>query len=62
MYPEELANVVIFHYLRTTQFDRHRIFASAEEYSKFLALNLSGVDCLFQESVKSILGASYPFA
>jgi hypothetical protein len=62
MYPGELANVVVFHYLRTTQFDRHRIFASAEEYSKFLALELSGADSSFQQSVKSILGASYPFA
>src|SRR5262249_29286908 len=60
MYPVELENVVIFHYLRTASFDRHEIFSSAEHYSRFLALPLTGVDLSFQRAVKSILGGDYP--
>jgi hypothetical protein len=62
LYPEELVNVVVFHYLRTTHFDRHRIFTDAKEYSKFLSLPLTGVDSAFQQSVKWIVGSVYPFA
>jgi hypothetical protein len=61
MYPEELEHVVVFHYLRTTSFDRHLIFTSEEQYSRFLALTLKGVDLRFQQSVKSIIGPEYPF-
>jgi hypothetical protein len=61
MYPEELEHVVVFHYLRTTRFDRHQIFTSAEHYARFLALTLSGADWRFQQAVKSIIGSEYPF-
>jgi len=61
LYPEELANVVIFHYLRTGGFDRHTIFTSAENYRDFLARPLTGVDRMFQQSVRALLGTTYPF-
>ena len=62
MYPDELANVVIFHYLRTTNFDRHELFVSAERYRAFLDLPLAGVDRAFQETVRATFGSDYPFA
>jgi hypothetical protein len=62
MYPEELANVVIFHYLRTSTFDRHQIFLSAERYAGFLGLPLTGVDRLFQDAVRRVVGPAYPFS
>ena len=61
MYPDELANVVVFHYLRTTNFDRHRIFVSADEYRRFLNQRLGGVDGSFQQAVRARLGPDYPF-
>ena len=61
-YPEEMSHVVVFHYLRTENFDRHKIFTSAEEYAHFMALRLTGADGSFQRSVKRIMGPDYPFA
>jgi hypothetical protein len=61
MYPVELEHAVVFHYLRTSTFDRHRIFATAQQYEKFLALPLEGVDRRFQDAVRRIIGERYPF-
>jgi hypothetical protein len=61
LHPEELAQVAVFHYLRTANYERHQIFASAGHYADFLALPLTGVDQAFQQSVRRILGADYPF-
>ena len=62
MYPEDLAQVAVFHYLRTGTFDRHTIFTNREEYHRFLGLQLTGVDLRFQESVREIIGRDYPFS
>ena len=62
MYPMELERAVVFHYLRTTTFDRHQIFASAQQYEKFLSLHLQGVNLRFQDAVRRIIGERYPFA
>jgi hypothetical protein len=63
MYPVELEEVAIFHYHRTRYgYDREKIFASAEEYSRFLDLPLEGVHRAFQESVRNLFGSDYPFA
>lgn len=62
IYPEELADVAIFHYLRTSLFDRREIFTSAELYAAFLDLPLTGVNALFRQAVRRILGPDYPFA
>jgi hypothetical protein len=61
MYPLELERAVVFHYLRITTFDRHQIFASAQQYEKFLSLRLEGVDRQFQDAVRRIIGEHYPF-
>jgi hypothetical protein len=61
-YPEELLEVVVFHYLRTANYERGQIFTSAGDYHDFLALPLVGVDRTFQEAVKAVLGAHYPFS
>jgi len=62
MYPEELAHVAVFHYLRTGSFDRHAIFTNRDEYNKFLGLSLTGVNLRFQQSVRDIFGSDYPFS
>src|SRR5579862_4578015 len=60
-FPEELRHVRIFHYLRTEAFDRQKIFTDPMEYSKFLGLELSGVNKIFQQEVERIVGSEYPF-
>ncbi len=62
LYPEELANVVLLHYLRTTHFDRHRIFSIEEEFRRFLSLDLSGSDRVFQQYVRELTGGTFPFS
>jgi hypothetical protein len=62
LYPDELGQATIFHYLRTTSFQRHLIFASANDYSEFLAMPLAGVNRVFQDSVRSMIGERYPFS
>jgi hypothetical protein len=61
LYPRELENVAVFHYLRTFRFDRHSIFTTARQYSDFLDLRLTGVDRVFQQSVRDVIGSDYPF-
>jgi hypothetical protein len=61
LYPEDAANVVIHHYLRTTRFDRHRIFASAAAFNTFLTMPLDGADAKVRDDVRRIFGGNYPF-
>jgi hypothetical protein len=61
LHPDELDHVAIFHYLRTEPFDRHRIFASRDEYESFLSLPLDGVNARFQQAVRRVIGETYPF-
>jgi hypothetical protein len=61
MYPGELDNVAIVHYLRTTEFDRHRLFTTPDAYAAFLELPLSGVNRTFREAVVGTFGTRYPF-
>jgi hypothetical protein len=62
LYPDELARVTVFHYLRTDAFDRQQIFASAEAYRRFLSLPRTGSNELLQRRVRDVLGSEYPFA
>lgn len=62
LHPVELENAVIFHYLRHTAFDRHRIFATPQDYAEFLSLPLEGANRIFQSKVRSLFGADFPFA
>jgi hypothetical protein len=61
IYPEELEQVVMMHYLRVDRFDRHRIFTSPEEFQGFLQLDLEGSDLVVQRRVRDITGGRYPF-
>jgi len=60
-YPHELERVAIVHYLRTVEFDRHRVFASADAYAAFLTQPLSGVSRVFRDAVIATFGTRYPF-
>lgn len=60
-YPEELENAVVFHYLRTDQFDRQQIFRWRETYSFFLNGKWSRVNAGFRDSVRTLFGEEYPF-
>jgi hypothetical protein len=57
----ELDHIVIHHYQHRGHFDRHCVLASAEEYARFLAQPLSGVNLLFQQEARRLLGETYPF-
>jgi hypothetical protein len=61
LHHEEAENVVIYHYLRTARYDRHRIFATAEAFDRFLAMPLDGPDLGFQRAVRRVFDARYPF-
>lgn len=61
LYPDEAGDARVVHYLRTDRFDRHEIFAGEAAYQAFLDLELTGVNRLFQRSVKEVLGERYPF-
>jgi hypothetical protein len=61
LHPREAENVVIYHYLRKTEFDRHLIFTSRAEYERFLALPLEGVNLQFRDAVRRVIGDTYPF-
>src|SRR5439155_8509121 len=49
LYAEELENTVVMHYLRTSQFDRHRIFAEPQAFQRFMDSPLSGSNHKFRE-------------
>ena len=48
--------LLVYHYLRTEAYHRHRIFRSADEYEAFLAQPLEGVNRRFQEAVRRMAG------
>lgn len=60
-YPDELEHVVLMHYLRTTAFDRHRILADADAFSRFMSLSLTGSNRVFQDHVRRLTGGRYPW-
>jgi hypothetical protein len=60
-FPEELEHVKIFHYLRTHDFDRQCIFADENNYRRFLNAALTGVNKVFQEHVRKIIGPNLPY-
>ena len=60
-FPEELEHVKIFHYLRTHDFDRQRIFADENSYHDFLNAPLTGANKVFQQRVRKVIGPEFPF-
>lgn len=61
IYPDELRQVSMMHYLRLAHFNRQEIFASADAFDLFLTLELDGSNRVFQDAVRSISGGTYPF-
>ena len=61
MYGDELARPAIVHYLRTSEFDRHCIFAGPAAFAAFVQQPLSGVNRVFRDAVVARFGESYPF-
>lgn len=59
--PEEYENIVIFHYFSTEFFNRQRIFTTKARFEKFLDLDLTGSNRIFQDKVRSMTGGAYPF-
>ena len=60
-HPEEAGQIVNIHYLRTKIFDRHRIFADAVAFRKFIEMPLTGSNATFRTAIKKLTGAVYPF-
>jgi hypothetical protein len=61
LYPQELDQVILIHYLRHSAFDRHRIFAERAAFEEFLSLDLAGSDRTFRDHVLKVTGGVYPF-
>jgi len=61
LWPEELTNVVLFHYLRLKSFSRSTFLADEMEFLKFLGAPLVGSNYSFQSWVREITGGQYPF-
>jgi hypothetical protein len=61
MHPGSLSDLRVIHYLRTTHFDRQRIFGSRRAFDEFLGLQLQGSENVFQEHVRALTDAEYPF-
>ena len=61
MYPGEMANIRFLHYLRTHEFDRHRIFSDEECFDLFMNKEMKGSNEIFRRHVHEITGGRYPF-
>lgn len=61
LYPQELDEAILIHYLRHTVFERHRIFAERLAFERFLSLDLVGSDQVFREHVLRVTDGVYPF-
>lgn len=61
LYPNELDDIVLVHYLRNTNYNRHKIFSNEKEFNHFISLDLDGSDKVFQQHVLKLTDATYPF-
>jgi hypothetical protein len=61
LYPDDAKNIVNLHYLRTTAFDRHRIFADRSEFDRLMSMHLTGSNATFCEAIRNLTGGMYPF-
>lgn len=60
-YPQLVNSIAVIHYLRTSQFDRQKIFVSESSFSEFLSLDLSGINKIFQQYIRKLTEGIYPF-
>lgn len=61
-YPEELKHIALLHYQDCSLYDRHVMFTTQAEFDRFIALELTGSDLVFQDHVKVLTGGEYPFS
>lgn len=61
LHAEELAEVILIHYLHDPGVDRQRIFADRQAFESFLTLDLAGSDRAFRDRVLEVTGGAYPF-
>jgi len=61
LYPDELKDVIFMHYLRTTRFNRSRIFADPEAFEDFIGSHFLGSNEVFRRFVEQVTGGSFPF-
>ncbi|MCV2891184.1 hypothetical protein [Ruegeria aquimaris] len=61
LYPDDLEEIVFLHYLRQNLFRRDRIFASRDEFDRFMGLALTGSNAVFQAHVRAVTAGHYPF-
>lgn len=61
MYSDQLESISIIHYLRTTKFDRQKIFTSENFFDEFLSLKLEGSNRVFQKFIRKLTYGQYPF-
>ena len=61
MYPLELNEVIVMHYLRLSLFDRHKIFADKVHFDEFMILELAGSNLVFQNYIRKLTNGKYPF-
>jgi hypothetical protein len=62
LYPEELKNIILLHYLRTNAFDRHCIFANEDDFERFMSASLTGSNEVFQAYIARLTCRSYLFS
>ena len=62
LYPNELEEIILLHYLRKPIYDRHKIFTNDKEFNHFMQLTLDGSDKIFQQHVLKLTNAEYPFS
>ena len=61
MYPGEMENIKFFHYLRTHEFDRHKIFSDEEYFDVFMNKGMKGSNEIFRRRVHELTQGRYPF-
>jgi len=61
LYPDQLKEISVIHYLRTQKFDRQKIFTTEEAFNEFLFLELEGSNKVFQNYIRNLTKGKYPF-
>jgi hypothetical protein len=61
LHPDELTDIRLMHYLRTSEFDRDLIFSTEPHFRDFLTRHMTGANRVFQHHVHQLTGGAYPF-
>ncbi len=61
IHPDEADNIVLLHYMRTSAFHRHRVFAEVTAFDAFMQMPLDGPNGVFRNTVRRATGGRFPF-